>query len=76
MVFRHLSDVSEPACSQHEILVAHYLGDRGCNLRNDGPLKLLQFNIAIRVIKQMLPELTDRHAANMLKCFLIEGTKN
>ena len=65
-------DVAESGGRQHQILVAHDLGNGGCNLRDDGPLQPPQFRIARGIIQQILPQLAHRHAAQTLKRFPIQ----
>ena len=59
--------------SQHQIFVTHDLGHSCRYLGDDGPLHLLQFCGAGRIVQKVFAELTDSHALDRLKRRLVKS---
>ena len=76
MVLRQRVTLRIFARGQHEILVAHDLGDGRGDLGNDGPLKALQIGFFGRVIQDVFAEFADRHALDGAERFLVERIKD
>ena len=69
-------DVANLGGSEHQILVAHQLGDRGGDFRNDGLLQRLQFGAGSSVVQDKLAKLPDGHASDGAERFLVECVQN
>src|SRR5208282_292849 len=66
-------NVANPGGGEDEILVAHQFGYCGRDLRDDGPLNLLDLNVRGCVVQEEFAKLADRHAPYHTESFLVEG---
>src|SRR5215468_7815274 len=69
-------DIADSGGCHHQVFVAHDLGHGRGDLWNDGPLNFAQLLFAGRIRENKFAELTDGHAADRSKRFLIECLPN
>ena len=69
-------DIPDLGRSQHQIFIAHDLGDCRCNFGDDGPLELLQFRLAGSLVQHVLAQFAHGHTLNGPKSFSIECLKD